>query len=105
MRRGEVWWASLAPPFGRRPVLLLSRDSAYERRPLIILTPISTRGRNLASEVLLGPADGLPSPCFANLDNIFTNPVDDLDRYLTTLSPEKMHEVEEAIHFVLGLET
>lgn len=100
-----MWWASLAPPFGRRPVILLSRDSAYERHPFVILTPLTTRRRNLPSEVSLGTEDGLPEPCFANLDNILTNPIDDLDRYLTTLSPEKMREVEAAIHFVLGLET
>ena len=29
MKRGEIWWADLPPPVGRRPVLLLSRDRAY----------------------------------------------------------------------------
>ena len=29
MMRGEVWWANLPPPIGRRPVLLLSRNRAY----------------------------------------------------------------------------
>ena len=29
MRRGEVWWADLPAPAGRRPVVLLSRNEAY----------------------------------------------------------------------------
>jgi mRNA interferase MazF len=29
MKRGEVWWATLPEPVGRRPVVLLSRNAAY----------------------------------------------------------------------------
>lgn len=32
MKRGEVWWAQLPSPVGRRPVVLLSRDTAYRVR-------------------------------------------------------------------------
>jgi mRNA-degrading endonuclease toxin of MazEF toxin-antitoxin module len=32
MKRGEVWWANLAKPVGRRPVVLLSRNAAYPIR-------------------------------------------------------------------------
>ena len=35
MRRGEVWWAALPKPAGRRPVVLLSRDEAYAVRELV----------------------------------------------------------------------
>jgi mRNA-degrading endonuclease toxin of MazEF toxin-antitoxin module len=28
MKRGEIWWAELELPAGRRPVLLSSRDEA-----------------------------------------------------------------------------
>ena len=39
MRRGEVWWADLPPPAGRRPVLLLSRNEAYAVRQLVTVAP------------------------------------------------------------------
>jgi len=39
VRRGEIWWADLPPPAGRRPVLLLSRDEAYAIRGLITVAP------------------------------------------------------------------
>ena len=70
MKRGEIWWANLPQPAGRRPVLLLSRDEAYPVRDFIILSPLTTHGRGLHTEVNLGPEDGLPGTSVANLDVI-----------------------------------
>jgi len=104
MRRGEIWWAELAPPAGRRPVLLLSRDEAYAVRELVTVAPVTTRIRRIASEVLLGPEDGLPKACVVNLDTITTIARRSLQERLVTLSPEKLKAVEAALHFALGLE-
>jgi len=104
MRRGEIWWAELEPPAGRRPVVLLSRDEAYAVRSLIIVAPITTRIRHISSEVLLGTDDSMTRDCVANLDTITTIPKDCLRDRLTSLSPQKLKEVEAAIHFVLGLD-
>lgn len=51
MKRGEVWWADLPPPAGRRPVVLLSRDEAYAIRALVIVAPVTTRVRSIPAEV------------------------------------------------------
>ena len=104
MRRGEIWWAELEPPAGRRPVMLLSRDEAYAVRSLIIVAPITTRIRHIASEVHLGIDDGMTQDCVANLDTITTIPKDCLRDRLTSLSPQKLKEVEAAIYFALGLD-
>ena len=104
MRRGEIWWAELEPPTGRRPVVLLSRDEAYSVRSLIIVAPVTTRIRHIASEVPLGPADGMPQECVANLDTITTIPKDCLVSRITTLSNKNLREVEAAIRFALGME-
>ena len=104
MMRGEVWWADLPPPAGRRPVVLLSRDSAYAIRDLVIVTPVSRRVRGIPAEVPLGIEDGLPSGGAANLDVINTVPKDSLLRRITVLSTEKLAAVDTAIHFALGLE-
>ena len=103
MRRGEIWWAELEPPAGRRPVVLLSRDEAYAVRFLVIVAPITTRIRHIPSEVLLGTDDGMPRDCVANLDTIIAIPKDCLRNRLITLSPQKLKEIEAAIHFTLGL--
>lgn len=104
MRRGEVWWANLEPPAGRRPVLLLSRDEAYAVRALVIVAPLTTRIRSIPSEVALGPEDNLPRACVANLDTITTIAKASLNERLTSLSTEKLKAVEGAIHFALGLQ-
>ncbi len=104
MRRGEVWWAELEKPAGRRPVVLLSRNEAYSVRSLVIVAPVTTRIRNIPSEVPLGLADGLPRDCVANPDTITTVPKDCLRSRLTVLSAKKIKEIEAAIHFTLGME-
>ena len=104
MRRGEVWWAELDAPAGRRPVILLSRNEAYAVRSLVTVAPITTRIRHIPSEVLLGTDDGMPRECAANLDSITTIPKDCLRERLVSLAPEKLRDIADAIHFALGLE-
>ena len=105
MTRGEIWWADLPPPWGHRPVLLLSRNQAYAVRGLIIITPLTTRVRNIPAEVRLGLEEGLRRPSVANLDVLTTVPKDSLQEYISTLSSAKLQAVEVAIHFALGLES
>lgn len=104
MRRGEVWWADLPAPAGRRPVLLLSRDEAYAVRNLVIMSPLTTHSRGLRTEVELGPEDGLPMSSVANLDVIITESKRRLLDRVTVLRPEKVQAVEAAIRFALGLD-
>lgn len=104
MRRGEVWWAELGPPAGRRPVVLLSRDEAYAIRSLVVVAPITTRIRHTPSEVFLGTDDGMPRDCVANLDTITTLPKDCLRSRLVGLNAQKLREIDAAIGFTLGLE-
>lgn len=104
MRRGEIWWAELPQPAGRRPVLLLSRNDAYEVRALVTIAPITTRIRGIPVEVELGTTDGLQRTCVVNLDTITTIPKSSLRDRLTTLSVDRMAEVEDALRFGLGME-
>jgi mRNA interferase MazF len=104
VRRGEIWWAELTPPVGRRPVFLLSRNEAYAVRELVTVAPVTTRIRHIPSGVPLGPKDGLPQQCIINLDTIATIARGSLRERLTILSSGKLKEVEIALHFALGLE-
>lgn len=103
MRRGEVWWAELDPPAGRRPVILLSRNEAYMKRELVTIAPVTTHIRRIPSEVPLGPEDGMPKSCAVNLDTIQTIDKRRLVQLLTTLSGEKLSAVDQALRFALGL--
>ena len=103
MKRGEVWWANIPQPIGRRPVVLLSRNAAYAVRSSVTVAPITRTVHEIPVEVRLGPEDGLPRDCVANLDNIVTVSKKRLDRSLTTLSSGKMRSIEQAIKFALDL--
>ncbi len=102
MIRGEVWWADLPPPSGRRPVVLLSRDAAYTVRNLVLVTPVTIIVRGIPTEVGLGPEDGLPRASVVNLDVIITIPKSSLRQRITVLSVEKVRAIDEAIRFALG---
>ncbi len=103
MRRGEIWWANLPAPAGRRPVVLLSCNEAYAVRELVTVAPITTRIRQIPTEVPLGPAEGLPKECVANLDTITTIPRRALTRPLGPLPSDKLGAVDRALLFALGL--
>lgn len=103
MRRGEVWWAELPAPVGRRPVVLLSRNAAYRVRELVTVAPVTKRVRGIVSEVSLGSEEGLPRACAANLDSITTIPKRLLALRVSMLSAAKLAQVERALHFSLGL--
>jgi len=96
MRRGEVWWANLPPPAGRRPVLLLSRHEVYRIRSAVTIAPVTTTVRGIPVEVPLGPEDGMSQPCAVKKNRLL--------RRITELSDEKMREVGRAIKFALDLE-
>jgi len=103
VRRGEVWWAKLPAPIGRRPVLLLSRDAAYSVRTSATVAVIARTIRSIPVEVSLGTEDGMPTECVINLDDILTIPKSRLTEQITALSAEKMTAVRKSIVFALDL--
>ena len=103
MQRGEVWWANFPPPFGRRPVVLLSRDEAYAVRNAVTVAEVTTRIREIPVEVSLGPEDGLLKKCVVNLDTLATIRKDLLVERLSLLRQEKIDQVNTALKFALSL--
>jgi mRNA interferase MazF len=103
MKRGDIWWANLPPPVGRRPVVLLSRNAAYAVRASITVAPITRTVRGIPVEVPLGPEEGLPKACVVNLDNVLTIPKRSLEQQINSLPAHKVGEIEQALKFALGL--
>lgn len=103
MERGEVRWALFAPPDKERPVVILTRTSAIRYLNAVTVAPVTTTIRAVPSEVILTPEDGLIIDSAVNLHNIQTIPKKNVGRYITTLSPERMREVESAIQFTLDI--
>jgi mRNA interferase MazF len=103
MQRGEVWWAELPSPIGRRPVVLLSRGEAYAVRNAVTVAEVTSTIRGIPVEVELGPEDGLPKKCVANLDTIVTIRKNLLIERIALLRDEKINQIDSAIKFALSL--
>jgi mRNA interferase MazF len=104
MKRGEVWWVDMPPPAGRRPAVLLSRDSAYRVRAAVTVAPVTRTIRNIPVEVLLDQNDAMPTRCVVNLDDITTLPKSLIKQRITSLSAEKIQKIDDAIQFALDLD-
>jgi mRNA interferase MazF len=66
--QGEVWWAEAEDK--RRPVLIVTRSDAVPVLTWIIVAPVTRTIRHIPTEVMLGPAHGLPDDCVASFDNL-----------------------------------
>jgi len=103
MQRGEVWWAELPLPLGRRPVVLLSRNEAYSVRNAVTVAEVTSTIRGIPVEVELGPEDGLSKKGVANLDTIVTIRKNLLIERIALLRDEKIDQIDSAIKFALSL--
>jgi mRNA interferase MazF len=104
MRRGEVRWTTFKTLDKRRPVLILTRDSAIGYLNALTVAPITTTVRDIPSEVPLTREDGLLTNCAANMDNLQTVPKHRLGSLIALVSPGRMVEVDRALAFALGLD-
>lgn len=104
MKRGEIRWYTFKAPDKRRPVLLLTRNTSIGALNALTVAPITSTIRDVPSEVLLDEDDGLLNECVANLHSLQTVPKANLGSVISTLSPERMREIESAISFALGFE-
>lgn len=95
--RGEMWWCEL-PDIGRRPVVVLSRDTAIPRLRRTLIAPCTTTIRGLASEVVLEPGDDpVPRRSGVNLDSVESVSIAVLVERLGRLSDSRMREVCAAL--------
>jgi mRNA interferase MazF len=103
MKRGEVRWYKFQRPDKKRPVLILTRDSALDFLADVTVAPVTSTIRNIPSEIVLTKNDGMPRDCVANFDHIQTVSRGKIGPLITTLSQDKMLETRSAIEFALGL--
>ncbi len=105
MNQGDVYWYTFRIPDKRRPVLILTRDSALSYLTGVTIAPITTNIRGIPSEVLLTlDEDGVPETSVVNVDNIQTIQRANLESFITRLSQDKMRQVRLAIEFALGFD-
>lgn len=99
--RGEVWWAEL-PDLGRRPVVVLTRHEVVDVLMAVLVAPVTTRRRDLPTEVRLDVDDGMPRPCVVSLDNVTTQRRAHLVDRITRLGPDTMADICRALARATG---
>jgi mRNA interferase MazF len=104
VNRGDVCWYTFKAPDKKRPVLILTRDSAIAVLNSITVAPITSTIRSIPTEVVLTEDDGLPSTCAANFDNLQTVPKSNIGDCIARLTMRKMKEAGAAVSFALGFD-
>jgi mRNA interferase MazF len=103
VNRGDICWYTFEAPDKRRPVLIVTRDSAIGVLNSVTIAPITSTIRSTPTEVVLTEDDGLPNTCAANFDNLQTVPKGNIGERIARLTARKMKEAGAAESFALGL--
>jgi mRNA interferase MazF len=101
VKQYEIRWANLPAPIGRRPVLLLTRTSAYQYLAKVVVAEVTTTVRGIPQEVPLGRREGLERTSVANLDNVHVVPQARLGDVIGVLDDERHRAVERALGYAL----
>ena len=80
-----------------RPALMLTRPVAVDRMNKVTVAPITTRIRELGSEVRVGPSNGLDSESVVSCDNIQVVPTSALGRVIGYLHEEQEADLIRAV--------
>jgi mRNA interferase MazF len=103
--RGDVVWADLGPPAGRRPVCVLTRDAALAVLTAITCAPITRTIRGIRSEVEVGVSEGLPERSVISCDNLITIPVALLDAHAVGhLDLQARADLDRALRYALDIQ-
>ena len=101
MKQYDIFWASLAAPIGRRPVLLLTRTPAYAYLNKVLVAEVTSTIRNIPQELPVGKYEGLPPNSVVNMDNIHVIPKNSLENRLGHVDSTRTREIKRALGYVL----
>lgn len=103
--RGDVVWADLGFPAGRRPVCVLTRDAAIGVLSSVTCAPITRTVRGIRSEIEVGTDEGLPEVSVINCDNVVTIPKSALtEKPVGHLNDEKRSSLDQALRYALDIQ-
>lgn len=98
---GQIWWADV-PDEKVRPVLILTRSNVAPRLRQVLVAPITSTIRGLATEVQLDEQNGVAAGSVASVDNARQLLVSDLLRQVGEIDSSRWPEVCSALAAVLA---
>jgi mRNA interferase MazF len=104
VQRGQIYWANLPAPAGRRPVLLVTRTPGIAVRNAVTVAPVTHTIRGIRSEVELDRRHGLGARSVASCDSLQTIPKNVLGRRpIGGLTTDELPSLDRALAFALGI--
>lgn len=102
LARGDVRLYEFASPDKKRPVVVLTRNSALEYLSTVMVAPVASAIRGVPSEIVLDEQDGMKGPCAVNLHNTVTVSAAKLGKRVGHLSSSRMGDICRALRFAVG---
>lgn len=84
--------------------MIVTRDRAIPLLRNVSVVVVTSRFRELPTEVPLGTENGLTRECVANCDNLITIPKRALERRRGALRPDQIRRLNEALRIALEVD-
>lgn len=108
MRRGELYRVPMpsgGDPKRNRVFVIVSRQALMKTGfPMVICAPVYSHHNDLATQVQIGIDEGMKHESSIHCDELVSLPKSLLTKYVGTLPPEKMAELNQALIAALGLD-
>jgi mRNA interferase MazF len=107
MKRGDLYLLrhpGVRDPRKQRVMAVVSRQALVDSRfPTVVCAPVFSQGHGLATEVAVGPEDGLKHPSWIGCDGLVSIPKSRLTNFIGTLSPVKLSRLFLALRIALEI--
>ena len=107
MKRGDLFRVRRpggGDPKGSRIFVVVSRPALIESRfSTVVCAPIYSRRDGLATQVDLGPDDGLKHDSSIHCDALVSLPKSVLTNHVASLKPASLRELDQALRVALAL--
>jgi mRNA interferase MazF len=107
MKRGEIYRVRRSgdDPKQYRSFVIVSRQALIESGfSTVVCAPIFSFGQGLASQVPIGPDEGIKHESWIMCDNLASIQKADLTQFVGSLGWSKLAELDEALRITLALE-
>ena len=102
VRRGDIRMFRFRAPDKERPVVVLTRDDIIPFLNAVMVAPVTTSIRDVATQVALDESHGLRAPSTAKLESVMTVPRSGLGRWIGRLGQKEMSDICEALQIATG---
>lgn len=110
VRRGDIYIANLpegtgCEQQGRHPAVIMQNDMGNRYSPTVQVIPLTSKFKNLLPThvMIFGEKSGLWKASIALAEQLGTIDKKRLIRWIGRVEPEKMKQLDDAIHIQLGL--